>query len=87
MFSSKDFPGTIPDHIVVSQKMVAKQPKVAQKLVNAWYDTLDYIKANPEKALKIMADKAEVSTADYADLADGTKIFTADEALAGLPAR
>ena len=33
VFSSKDFPGTIPDHIVVSQTMVAKQPKEAQKLV------------------------------------------------------
>jgi len=82
VFSSKDFPGTIPDHIVVSQKMVAKQPKVAQKLVNAWYDTLAYIDANPDKALKIMADKAELSTADYSDLASGTKIFTVDEAIA-----
>ena len=43
VFSSRDFPGSIPDHIVVSQTMVAKQPKVAQKIVNAWYDTLDFI--------------------------------------------
>jgi NitT/TauT family transport system substrate-binding protein len=82
VFSSKEFPGTIPDHIVVSQSMVAKKPKVAQKLVNAWYDTLAYIQANPEKALKIMADKAELSTKDYEDLANGTKIFTVDEAIA-----
>jgi NitT/TauT family transport system substrate-binding protein len=82
VFSSKDFPGTIPDHIVVSQKMVAKQPKVAQKIVNAWYDTLGYIQANPDNALKIMADKAELSTKDYEDLANGTKIFTVDEAIA-----
>lgn len=82
VFSSKEFPGTIPDHIVVSQSMVAKKPKVAQKLVNAWYDTLAYIAANPDKALKIMADKAELSTKDYEDLASGTKIFTVDEALA-----
>ena len=34
-----------------------------------------------------MADKAELSTADYQDLANGTKIFTVDEALAGVPAR
>ena len=82
VFSSKDFPGTIPDHIVVSQKMVAKQPKVAQKIVNAWYDTLAYIEANPDKALKIMADEAEISTAEYEDLAGGTKLFTVDEAIA-----
>jgi NitT/TauT family transport system substrate-binding protein len=82
VFSSKDFPGTIPDHLVVSQSMVTKQPKVAQKIVNAWYATLDYMKANPEKSLKIMAAAAKLSTADYQDLASGTKIFTVDEALA-----
>jgi len=82
VFSSKDFPGSIPDHIVVSQSMVAKQPKVAQKIVNAWYDTLDYIAANPEQATKIMAKAAEVSQSDYEDFAKGTKIFSVDEALA-----
>ncbi len=50
--------------------------------MNAWYDTLAYIQANPDKALKIMADKAELSTADYQDLAKGTKIFTVADALA-----
>ena len=81
VFSSKDFPGTIPDHIVVSQQMVAKKPKVAQKLVNAWYDTLDYIAKNPTAANKIMADAAKLSTSEYADLASGTKIFTVEESL------
>jgi len=81
VFNSRDFPGSIPDHIVVSRTMVAEQPKVAQKIVNAWYDTLDYIQANPKKSLKIMADVAKVSTKDYQDLASGTKIFTVDEAL------
>ena len=81
VFSSKEFPGIIPDHIVVSQSMVAKKPKVAQKIVDAWYDTLDYIAANPEKATKIMADVAQVSESEYEDFASGTKLFTVDEAL------
>ncbi len=81
VFNSKDFPGSIPDHIVVPQAMVAKQPNVAQKITNAWYDTLEYIQANPKKSVKIMADVAKVSTKDYQDLANGTKIFTVDEAL------
>jgi NitT/TauT family transport system substrate-binding protein len=81
VFSSKDFPGIIPDHIVVSQSMVAKKPKVVQKIVNAWYDTLDYMQANPEESLKIMAEAAEVSEAEYEDFASGTKLFTVDEAL------
>jgi NitT/TauT family transport system substrate-binding protein len=82
VFSSKDFPGIIPDHIVVSQSMVAKKPKVAQKIVDAWYDTLAYMEANPEKSTKIMADVAKVSVAEYNDFAAGTKIFTPEEALA-----
>ena len=42
-----------------------------QKLVDAWYTTLDYIKANPDEATKIMADQAGVSVAEYQSLADG----------------
>ena len=34
------------------------------------------------KVQGVMADKAELSVADYSDLASGTKIFTVDEALA-----
>ena len=36
-----------------------------QKLVDAWYATLDWIKANPDEATKIMAEKAQLSAADY----------------------
>jgi NitT/TauT family transport system substrate-binding protein len=82
VFSSKDFPGTIPDHLVVQSSLVKSNPQEVQKLVDAWYKTLDYIKANPDKALAIMAKKAELSTTDYSALAQGTKIFTVDEALA-----
>jgi NitT/TauT family transport system substrate-binding protein len=81
VFSSKQFPGIIPDHVVVSQSMVAKKPKVAQKIVDSWYDTLAYMTANPDKATKVMADVAKVSTADYEDFASGTKLFTVDDAL------
>ena len=81
VFSSADLPGIIPDHIVVTRDMVTEQPKVAQKLVDAWYDTLDYIAANPDEAVAIMAEDAGISTGEYEDLASGTKLFTVDDAL------
>ncbi len=81
VFSSKDFPGTIPDHIVVSKSMVSSKAGVAQKIVNAWYDTLEYMKANPSSSVKTMAKVAKVSPAEYDDFAAGTKLFTVDEAL------
>ena len=86
LFSSKDFPGTIPDHLVATAK--AAQDGVAmQKLVNAWYMTLDYIKANPDEATKIMADQAGLSVADYQSLAAGTTLFTPDQALSAFADR
>jgi len=80
LFSSKDFPGTIPDHIVVSRKLVDEKPAAAQKLVDAWYLTLDWMKAHPDEATEIMAKAAETPVADYEQLAEGTTIFTAKQA-------
>ncbi|MFT3851932.1 MAG: aliphatic sulfonate ABC transporter substrate-binding protein [Ilumatobacteraceae bacterium] len=80
LFSSKDFPGTIPDHLVASEKAAADATAM-QKLVDAWYMTLDFIKANPDEATKIMADQAGLSVADYQSFAAGTTLFTADQAL------
>ena len=81
VFSSADFPGTIPDHIVVSPDLIAERPGDVQALVDSWYATLDYIEANPEEALEILAAAAELSPEEYSELAEGTTIFTAEEAL------
>ncbi len=81
LFDSSDFPGSIPDHLVVSADMVEKRPEDVQLLVDAWYKTLDYIKDHPDKARQIEADAAELSPEEYASFEDGTKIFTADDAM------
>jgi NitT/TauT family transport system substrate-binding protein len=82
VFSSADFPGLIPDHIVATRDIVDANPRAVQKLVDAWYLTLDYIDANPDASLEIMADVAETSVEEYLEFAEGTTLFSADEALA-----
>ena len=81
LFSSKDFPGVIPDHLVATADVEKSRPEDMQKLVDAWYATYDWIRANPEEATKIMAEKAQLSEAEYADLAGGTTLFDADQAM------
>ncbi len=81
LFSSADFPGTISDHIVVTPELIAERPEDVQKLVDAWYLTLEFIEENPEEAAEIMAAKAELTPEEYAELADGTDIFDSEEAL------
>jgi NitT/TauT family transport system substrate-binding protein len=79
--TSKDFPGAIPDHLVVNPSLVKDRPEDVQALVKTWFDTLDWIRANREQAVAIMAERAGVSTADYLTYDAGTSIFTLEQNL------
>jgi NitT/TauT family transport system substrate-binding protein len=81
LFSSKDFPGAIPDHLVFTRKFVEANPDQVQAMVDSWFATLDYMQANPDKANEIMAKRAGVSVDEYKEYATGTKIFTIEENL------
>jgi NitT/TauT family transport system substrate-binding protein len=81
LFSSKDFPGAIPDHLVFTREFVDKNPDQVQAMVDSWFATLDYMKANPDRANEIMAKRAGVSVDEYKEYAGGTKIFTIEDNL------
>ncbi len=81
LISSAEFPGAIPDLLVVSQKLIDQQPEKAQALVNTWFDVLDFMEKNPQKADEIMAARADVTTEELQLLKKGTRIFTIEENL------
>ncbi len=74
--TSAEFPGAIPDHLVVSSTLAKDRPEAAQALVDTWFDTLDWIKQNHDRAVEIMAARGGVSTGDYESYDAGTSIFT-----------
>lgn len=76
LFTSADFPGAIPDHLVFGKSFVADHPDEVQKLVDVWFETIAFIAANKDDAVAIMAKKAGVTPAEYADYDKGTTIFT-----------
>lgn len=81
LISSKEFPGAIPDLLAVSQKLIDEQPDQVQALVNTWFDILDFMEKNPDKADQIMAARADVTVEELQQLKEGTKIFTIEENL------
>ena len=81
LVSSADFPGAIPDLLVVTQKLIDEKPEQVQGLVNSWFDTLDFMEQNPEKADEIMAARADVTVEELQQFKSGTKIFTIEENL------
>jgi NitT/TauT family transport system substrate-binding protein len=76
LFTSKDFPGAIPDHLVVSRQLIKTHPEQVQALVNTWFDTLDYISKHREETYSLMAKRASVNVKEYQDYDAGTRIFT-----------
>lgn len=81
LFSSAEFPGVIPDHLVALTSVVEERPDDMAKLVEAWYLTIDFIESNPDEANSIMAAKAELSEEEWLSLADGTTLFDVDAAV------
>jgi NitT/TauT family transport system substrate-binding protein len=77
--TSKDFPGAIPDHLVVSSAFASSRPEAVQGLVKTWFDTLAWIGAHKEEAQAIMAKRAGVSQEEYAAYDAGTTIFSLAE--------
>ncbi|MFW6296195.1 MAG: ABC transporter substrate-binding protein [Halothece sp.] len=87
LFSSADFPGAIPDHLVVSRQLIDERPEAVQGLVNTWFDTLAFIENNRETAYKAMSEKAGVSMKEYQDYDSGTTIFTLEDNLKAFQSR
>ncbi|WP_198169000.1 ABC transporter substrate-binding protein [Herbidospora daliensis] len=77
--TSADFPGAIPDHLVVTRDLVSRDEKAVQGLVNTWFDTIEWIGANRAKAVEIMARRGGVTPAEYETYDKGTTIFTLDQ--------
>jgi NitT/TauT family transport system substrate-binding protein len=81
LFTSKEFPGAIPDHLVFTRKFVNEHPDRVQAMVDSWFATIDSIKTNPDPAIAIMAKRGGVTPAEYQDYDSGTRIFTIAENL------
>ena len=81
LITSNDFPGAIPDLLVMSQTIVKERPEDVQAIVNTWFDVLAFMEEKPEQADKIIAERAGVSTEELQALKKGTRMFSIDDNL------
>jgi len=77
VFNSSHIPGEIVDLLVVNGMMLDVAPKVAQALVDAWYDAMAMIEnpATRAEAVKIMADGAGASVEEFEKMLKGTILY------------
>ena len=74
--TSAEFPGAIPDHLVVRTTLAQTRPADVQALVDTWFETVRWIRDHRDAAVGIMAKRAEVSVEEYRTYDAGTTIFT-----------
>jgi len=74
--SSAAFPGAIPDLLVTTETLIEQHPEQVQALVNTWFDILEFMDQNPERADAIMAQRADVSLEQFQLFKEGTNLFT-----------
>lgn len=79
--TSADYPGAIPDLLVVSQTLIDERPDQVQALVDTWFDVLAFMEENPERSQEIMAQRASISADEFETYSEGTDIFTLEENL------
>ncbi len=81
LLSSADYPGAIPDLLVVSQSVVEEQPEQVQALIDTWFDIRAFMEENPDRADEIMAERADVSVEEFQQFKEGTRFFTIEDNL------
>lgn len=81
LVTSADFPGAIPDLLVMSKTIIDQRPEDVQAIVKTWFDVLAFMEENPEKADEIMAKRAGVPLEELQQLKVGTRFFTIEDNL------
>lgn len=81
VFTSKDMPGLIADLLVAHGKSL-KDPTKRRDfvgMIRAWFDTVEFIRSNPDEAARIMSKVVGLKSADYAPFMAGTRFFGRSE--------
>lgn len=79
LVSSKDFPKTIVDVVVMREDFVKEHPEAVEGLTKAWFDAIDYYREHIDEGNAIMATALGLSAEEVADMAHGVQFFGRDE--------
>lgn len=82
LLSSHNFPGAIPQVVVVTQKVITEQADGVQALIDTWFDTLEYIHLHPEDSEAIMLRRSRLSNTNYRRFKQGVHLLSASENIA-----
>lgn len=84
LFDSSQTSGLIPDLVIASGKLLEAKRDAVVKIVEVWFDALEFYNAYPEKAVEHMAQYAEVSVDEMKQMMAGSKLFSIQDNLTSM---
>lgn len=79
LLTSKDTPGAIVDVLGIRNDVLKKRPDQVRRLLQSWFDALDYVAQHQAEAFAIMAKASGVTVAEFEEMWQGVRIFTLDD--------
>ncbi|MGF1574486.1 MAG: ABC transporter substrate-binding protein [Cyanophyceae cyanobacterium] len=79
LITSAEFPGAIPDLLVLSQTLIDERPEDVQAIVDTWFDVLEFMETNPGRSDEIIAERAGVSVEELDLFRDGIIFFSSED--------
>lgn len=77
LFTSTQMPGLIPDLLVANTQAIQSKRKDLIAMIRAWFDTEAFIRAEPARAVAIMAKVVGMDPEQYRVFLPGTRFFDA----------
>lgn len=75
LVSSKDFPRTIVDVLVLRKDFIKEHPDAPAALTKAWFEAVAWYKAHPDEGNEIMGKAMGLAASEMADMASGVRFF------------
>ncbi|WP_243544356.1 ABC transporter substrate-binding protein [Pseudodesulfovibrio tunisiensis] len=79
LVSSRDFPRTIVDVLVMRKQMADDAPQVCMGLARAWFDAVDWMQSHPVEANAIIGDALGIAPNRVADMLAGVRFLGREE--------
>lgn len=76
LISSEDTPGLIPDVLVASKDMCENNKEDVEKVINAYFDGMEFYSKNEDQAIKDMAKGADITEEEMKTSMSGSKLFS-----------
>jgi len=79
IFNTSEIPYEIFDTLAISKSVLQQQPGIVPKLRRAWQMALDYSITHPTLAYRFMAQREQISSAEFISTLTGIEVLTSVE--------